>query len=386
MFLSAIFALLLDVAYAKPQTTTRDHGNPHSSTITIPSVHTIITPPRRPTAYSDFLFYDVFTRVSNGMVGSTATSHHGHPTNRPIRPHNKIEDVIKQATVCTHSAENYHVIISPTGIAPSIASAVCNSFGWQYAITRNADWQLIDWVLGNCTWWPTGIYAFEGHFTGGCQFVEEEGVTLLKLGDDECAAAGDFPILCMDTPVTSTTTTTTSFVEHTVFVKNSPNKVIDLSRVAKKREKQQGEIINGYDTCTSSVNGYHMVYDIFESGDAAQVCSDLGWYLADIPYSSVSDILSLFDFCQPWDILFHINSYDDLRAGACRFAYILPWPSVWMIIANDPAQCSYYDLPVLCQEDPTSVTISTGTQVLTTTTQTVTLQEVVTTNTVTVTL
>ena len=207
----------------------------------------------------------------------------------------------------------------------------------------------------------------------------------MKLDDDECAAAGNFPILCMDTPITSTTTTTTTFVEETVFVKSAP-KIIDRSAVAKKREKQQGDIINGYDVCTTSVSGYHLVYDIFESGDAAQVCSDLGWYLADIPYSSKDDIFSLFDQCQPWDILFHINSYDHLSPGSCRFAYIVPWPSVWMIIANDPSQCQYYQIPVLCQEDPTSVTIPTGTRVLPTTTQTVTIQETVTTNTVTVTL
>lgn len=399
----SLIASLLALVHGRRTVTTPAHpGKPSTATIQpTPSqtTHNSI-PPKRPTAYSEFLFYDVFSRVSRGLPSAATRTHRPTrpTTHRPSKPTNTGKPTTKSASnkqqieVCEHSVDQYHVVLTPTGIIPSVAQAVCASFGWQYAIPPVEDWLKVHWALANCTYLSTGQYAYAGYYTGGCQFVQQGGAALMKLGDDECAAAGDFPILCMDTPVVYTSTTTTSvFFEETEYVKNAKltpaaPKVIDRSAVASKRAKQLGDIINGYDVCTTSVNGYHMVYDIFTSGDAAQVCSDLGWYLADIQYSNTPDINSLFDQCQPWDIVFHANSYDGLRNGLCHFAYILPWPSVWMIYSNNPVQCSWFEMPVLCQEDPVSVTVSTGTLALSTLTDILTVEEYYPTNTVTVTL
>lgn len=376
----------------------RSHSGRPSPTTHSPSSSPTIIPSKRPTTYSEFLFYDVFTRVSSKKLHkSTSTTQRTNtrrPTTRPTNTHKpsaKHELAEQQVSVCTHSVDNYHVIISPTGIQPSVAEVVCESFGWQYAIPPQEDWLKVHWVLANCTYYSTGQHAYAGHYTGGCQFVQQGGASLMKLGDDECDDAGDFPILCMDTPVVYTATTTTTILfETTEYVKNAINtkapKHIDRESLAKNRVKQLGEIINGYDVCTSSVNGYHLVYDPFTSGDAETVCSDLGWYLAEIPYTNSADILDLFDQCQPYDIVFNINSYDNLIPGLCHFAYILPWPSVWMILSNNPVQCSWFEVGVLCQEDPTSVTVSTGTMVLTTASEILTSQVSQATNTVTITL
>lgn len=263
-----------------------------------------------------------------------------------------------EGATCTHHVSPYHLISSPTGILPIEGEEACAAYGWQYAIPPAADWQQISWLLANCTTDIAGLGALAGYSTGGCQLAQQGGTFLMRLDEVECAAANSFPLLCQDMDVVQQTTTVDGYDLTTTTATTTTTGGV---KAVAKRARQQGIITNGYDVCPSSQNGYHLVYDIIAYQDAAQVCADLGWYLAEIPFDQATDILALYDLCAPWDVMFHVNAFDEYAGGACKFAYVMPWPSVWGMFSFNSAQCAFLDSPVLCQEVQGSASITAGT-------------------------
>jgi hypothetical protein len=161
---------------------------------------------------------------------------------------------------------------------------------------------------------------------------------------------------------------------------------INKAELAGKRRKQYGKLVKEFDVCPTSVNGLHMVYDAFFYYDASVVCADLGWTLADIDQSNIPDLLNLFNDCQPFDVLFSVNSFGGITAGPCRLVYVLPWYNAWGLSSANTNICYFLAAPVLCQEAPNTATLTTGTASATTVVQETTETVPIETDTITLTV
>lgn len=223
--------------------------------------------------------------------------------------------------------------------------------------------------------------------------MQGAGGFLLSQDTYECGSLLSFPLLCKEGPVdesretiyqdyTALTTeivtmTTPGLGPETTTVEDGKkqlkqSKPIDKQRVAANRRRIQGKLRNDYDVCPLSHGGLYMVFDAFSHADSYQVCADIGMSLADIDAANSDDLLALFDDCQPYDVIFNVNSYSGIAAGLCRLAYVLPWYNVWGLIGVNPSMCMFLDAPVLCQEAPATATATVGTAVESTVFMTVT--------------
>lgn len=286
-----------------------------------------------------------------------------------------------QMDLCPYSVGGYHVLMSESFVAPEIGALECAKYGWQYGIVPNSQWQLAAWAISNCTYLSVGVRSYNGFDIGGCQLMQGSGVFLMSQDTFECSSLLGFPLLCYEGPLDvstetiyeDTTTTVTEIVTVTTpgleeggkraiaMATGSPRKPIDKEQVAKRRKQVKGKLQGGYDVCPSSTNGYYMVYDYFNHADSYQVCADLGLYLADVDTANFGDLLTLFDDCQPFDVIFNVNSYGGVASGLCRLAYFLPWYNVWGLVGVNPNVCFFLDAPIICQSGPITATATVGT-------------------------
>ena len=91
--ITSYFVLLAETS--RPSTIPSNSRRPSQTTASPPtsaSSPSFIIPSKRPTKYSEFLFYDVFTRVSSKKMSTTTTSttkrtNTRRPTTRPTNTH-----------------------------------------------------------------------------------------------------------------------------------------------------------------------------------------------------------------------------------------------------------------------------------------------------------
>lgn len=299
------------------------------------------------------------------------------PINNPA-----IAKAAGQVDVCSADVGGYHVVLTQFYIPEIIASLVCAAFGWNYAVVpSDGTWQNAGWALGNCTANYAGIWSLNGYDAEGCSMMQSSGVIVISATEADCQAGVYYQLLCQEGPIevtatlsttvagsttTTTTTTTTSVAAKIGAVEAKKRNPIDKSAVATRRTKVFGQVIDGYDVCSASYGGLHIVYDYFDFEDAFQVCNDLGWYLADIPDSSFSDLLNLYTDCAPIDVIFSANSFSGLALGLCRGVYFVPWYNVWGIQALNQDVCDFFMVPVVCMESPTYESNTSGPDSLTT--------------------
>ena len=372
--------------------------------------------------FQDLPFYDAFAKLKRAFgtklpeqvqketsgqsrFNAARNYYSSQVSHSPIEKRSNAAGVID---VCSFSMGGYHVILTEYFITPELGALECAKFGWQYAIIPPTGWELASWTISNCTTSTVGVRSYNGFEMTGCTMMQASGVFLLSEDALECAELLGFPLVCQEGPIEtvtdtitadSTTTTTTivtvetpmpkAFIQVPDFgqpnqqIKRDHNKPIDRKELANRRKTVKGRLQLGYDVCTESVGGYHMVFDFFNHADSYTVCEDLGWYLADVSASDIPNMLSLFDACMPFDVVFNVNSYGGLASGLCRLAYFLPWYNVWGIAAINPNVCYFMEAPVICQESPFTATITGGTATSSTVTTTSTLIKPIATSTVT---
>lgn len=367
--------------------------------------------------YQALPFYDSF-RIVNGLFSPAASAVTGQKdiksriqaakdvlSSQAATGHGKARSTAGQVEVCPFSEDGYHVISTANYISPEVGAVECARFGWQYAIVPEDNWGSAAWTIGNCTSLSVGIRSFNGFVTSGCQLMQGAGGFLISQDSTECNTLLIFPLLCKEGPVetiqetltedfTTLTTTTTMVTLTTPMEKHSGREGlqkgtlrIDKQKLAAGRKRVQGKLQGDYDICPYSHNGLYMVYDAFSHVNSFQVCADLGLTLADIDESNSADLLTLFDECQPYDVIFNVNSYAGIASGLCRLAYVLPWYNIWGLIGVNPNMCLFLDAPVICQESPSTATETVGTAIESTvfTTQTETQFVAVATDVITVT-
>lgn len=363
--------------------------------------------------FAELPFFDTFSKMSSliGRIPDFISKKSGKQRFQEIKKEftknsQKASPKVNSATtvldVCPFSVGGYHVLTSESFIAPEVGALECAKYGWNYGIIPESQWHFAAWAISNCTSLSVGLRSFNGFDIGGCQLMQGAGVFLMTQDAWECANILAFPLLCYEGPLQESTetifeditATVTTIVTYTtpgmekqpiVAHTSSSQKRINKEALAKRRKQVKGRLQDGYDVCPTSYNGYYMIFDFFNHADSYQVCADLGLYLADVDTSNINDMLALFDACQPYDVIFNVNSYGGVSTGLCRLTYFLPWYNVWGLIGVNPNVCYFLDAPIICQSDPFTATATTGTATSTTVYLTYTSTEIVPISTETIT-
>ena len=239
--------------------------------------------------------------------------------------------------VCPYTDNHFHIISTPSNITDG--ANICQQFGWEYAIVHSVNWEDAAAVIMNCTVSSVGIRSYWGNQLSdpSCQYMQASGVFGLATNASTCTGPNVpmLPILCQDLLAG----------KHADGAQGAIANEMKAGKI-KKSIKQEDFTI-----CEYTERGLHMMFGPYEQAEAASVCSNNNWSLAQLGNNDdINAMHRIWQQCQPMDATAWIDSLDGINRGLCRFVYYQNENAMWLMVSEGDHPCTIPSAMIICRE------------------------------------